>query len=399
MNFFFTKSVASPLHRIEQLLDKQPVNIRAVLKQLVLGIREEKVLSEIAEMIAAGEPLGAIALATKHYVEEKFVERQLERLGSLLIRSEGKITAAFADFVREMGKEDLIREVAKLILEGNIEAALGTIGGPVITMSKIIPEIFHDAGVHEAAELAIQMGPAVPTVSISFNPEDARAASVMADATLNFIREFTDKQREATRQALTAALTSGEGIQGAARAFRDSIGLTAYQENAVRNYRRLLQEGSAEALDRALRDRRFDGSVSRAAGGGKPLTPEQIDRMVAAYRRRYLAYRAETIARTETLRAVSQARELSLEQAMATAGIAPSQVTSVWNSIVDHRTRETHREMRGQERPLGQPFLAPTGDLLRYPGDPLAPPALVINCRCVLTRKFNFAAKSAQEAA
>ena len=34
---------------------------------------------------------------------------------------------------------------------------------------------------------------------------------------------------------------------------------------------------------------------------------------------------------------------------------------------------------------LEEPFTAPDGTLLRFPGDPNAPPELVVNCRCTVT--------------
>lgn len=55
----------------------------------------------------------------------------------------------------------------------------------------------------------------------------------------------------------------------------------------------------------------------------------------------------------------------------------------VHNSTPDARTRETHRAADGQTRTVGEPFTV-GGASLKYPGDPSAPPAEVIGCRCVV---------------
>lgn len=182
---------------------------------------------------------------------------------------------------------------------------------------------------------------------------------------------------------------TGATTQEAARAFRDSIGLAPTQNRWVQSYRRLLQQGSRAALDREARDRRFDSSVERAASGGRPLTEAQIERMVDRYRQRLLAMRAETIARTEGVKLTSQAREAALQHTIRRAAIPPSAVTSKWNAVMDHRTRDTHRGMNGQTRLPGIAFTSPSGARLRYPGDPLAPPEETINCRCHLTREID----------
>ena len=74
------------------------------------------------------------------------------------------------------------------------------------------------------------------------------------------------------------------------------------QQIAAINYRRLLENNSAEALRRQARDKRFDQSVRRAIENKTPLRAEQIDRMVARYADRLVKQRAATIARTEALR-------------------------------------------------------------------------------------------------
>lgn len=55
----------------------------------------------------------------------------------------------------------------------------------------------------------------------------------------------------------------------------------------------------------------------------------------------------------------------------------------IWLSRDDQRVRSAHRILDGQKQPLGEPFVV-AGVPIRFPGDPAAPVALTINCRCRL---------------
>jgi len=94
-------------------------------------------------------------------------------------------------------------------------------------------------------------------------------------------------------------------------------------------------------------------------------------------------FRAETIARTETVKAFNFSR---------IAGYAQSQVVSrkEWLSTRDNRTRGNdvndefdHLSPDGQVSNL-HGFFDISGEQLAYPGDPSASPGNIINCRCTV---------------
>lgn len=58
-------------------------------------------------------------------------------------------------------------------------------------------------------------------------------------------------------------------------------------------------------------------------------------------------------------------------------------VEGVWRTVGDTRVRASHRALNGRARTPGVSFL--TGEVLRWPHDPLAPLAEVAGCRCSLT--------------
>jgi HK97 family phage portal protein len=79
---------------------------------------------------------------------------------------------------------------------------------------------------------------------------------------------------------------------------------------------------------------------------------------------------------------VTQASEAAAAQHMVDAGLISSTlVRRTWRTRGDGRVRESHRRAEGQTVGLGSAFVV--GDaLLRFPGDPLAPPSETAGCRC-----------------
>jgi len=53
-----------------------------------------------------------------------------------------------------------------------------------------------------------------------------------------------------------------------------------------------------------------------------------------------------------------------------------------WRTMNDSSVREAHKEVEGQTIPLGGTFLV-QGENLHYPGEPVGPPEVWINCRCI----------------
>jgi Phage Mu protein F like protein len=230
------------------------------------------------------------------------------------------------------------------------------------------------------------------SIDLSFDPGNERAADLLRSSSLDFIDDFTRKQRRTVSRALSRSMSEGEGYDDAARSIRDAIGLTDNQSDAVDNYRNLLQGSSASALDRELRDRRFDGTVSRAVDTGSILDDSQIDRMVDSYTNNMIAYRANTIARTEGQRALAVGRREAWMQLSDQMDMDDDNITRTWNTVMDGRERDTHAGMNGQQViGLDEPFMSPSGAMLLHPMDPDAPPEEVINCRCVETYDVDFA--------
>lgn len=314
----------------------------------------------------------------------------LIRLTTLLDRAEPRVRRRFLDLIDAADDLDSLESVAVALERGDVAGALRITEDIGPGLSTALESAYSAAGISSAEVLRSQ----VPTL-LEFNSLNARAQASLTSNRLRLIREFNRGQREATQEFLDDALRRGLAPIEQARELKRSIGLTRRQARSVTNFRRLLEEGSSEALTRQLRDRRFDGSIRGAIRGDRALTRVQIDRMTERYRERMVQFRARTIARTESLRAIHEGDEELWNQAVEAGVVNAEDIKNVWHTARDERVRSSHRAMNGQVRGLGEPFTSGRGNQLRFPGDPLAPAADTINCRCVVAREVKRQARAA----
>jgi len=129
---------------------------------------------------------------------------------------------------------------------------------------------------------------------------------------------------------------------------------------------------------------------------GKSVGQADIDRIAGRYSDRLLALRGETIARTETLKALNAGRQEALDQLIENPNndVQAQDVTRAWDATSDARTRETHASADGQVAVQGEAFLV-GGHLMMYPGDTSlgAPAGETVNCRCYMEPRINFFAR------
>lgn len=327
-------------------------------------------------------------------------EDDLTAIRDFVKRIENSFLRAFLAYLDKMASDDLVAEIARLILaerQGDIPVYLdqfavsfqGTVFDAVIAAARFETDMIAP----DLAKVVQQAFPnGGPVVGISFNPGNPRAAEIVNQQASRLVREINESTRAVVTEALIEGQNEGFGARKTAQRIKDNLGLTERQLNAVKNYEKLLREGSAEALNRDLRDKRFDGSVRNAKD--KPLTEDQIQKMVAAYKKKYIAYRAQVIARTEAAEAVSNGRTEALRQQLDNVGLGGDAVERTWVATKDKRTRTSHKHggLDGQKvRGLDTAFVSPlTGARLRAPGDRSlgAPASEVVQCRCVTLNRI-----------
>ena len=310
--------------------------------------------------------------------------------------------AVFAALERSQASAGEIEDVVTLLDQGRYEEAveIASQAGSLRIYDAVVAA-YISVGLQTAAFLEEETnakiesartleGEVITPITFGFDQAQPRAVDHMRQEKLRLIREFTDASRDATRRALTDGIERGLNPVAQARNFRDAIGLTEYQERTVINFRRALDNAvnvPSDALGRDLRDRRFDPSIRRAATTGQPLSAEHKERMVARYRERLLRYRAETIARTEALRATHTALHEAYQQFGESGSVAVEELQRTWISTRDNRVRRDHAAASGQKRGLHELFLVGGWPML-HPGDPNAPASQTINCRCAVTTRM-----------
>jgi len=316
----------------------------------------------------------------------------------LLDLVKAKIEDAFSNAVARRVAMSKLSEIVDAVAAGDVDAVLRIAGLSAPDATELVEAAragFIASGVAESA-----------TIGVVFDVSNARAQMWLANESSTLVTLITSGQREAVRQVLESGMARGANPRNTAlnivgrvgadgRRSGGIVGLTANMTNYVEAARRELLSGDSRYFARTLRDKRFD-VIAR-----KPMTQTQVDAIVGRYAARLLKWRGDTIARTESLRAIAAARGVSWEQAIQEGVVERGDITRVWSATMDKRTRDSHEEMDGQQRAYGAPFESPSGALLMFPGDSSleAAPEETINCRCMEVYRVDHAARARREMA
>jgi SPP1 gp7 family putative phage head morphogenesis protein len=191
------------------------------------------------------------------------------------------------------------------------------------------------------------------TIRYSFDGARPEAAAWAAKEAGLLIREITEEQRALIRGFLSRSQMGEMDVRQVARQLRDVVGLTSQQAVWVENHRNT--RISELMTDKGMTfDQAFEAS----------------DASTARYQARVHKMRAETIARTETLRAARQGQKQSYSQARA-EGFMRFTVLE-WSTAEDDRVCEICGPLNGLQIPMDGQF----------PGVDDWTDGAHINCRC-----------------
>jgi hypothetical protein len=321
-------------------------------------------------------------------VAEDWIEDPASRINDVLDREEVRIARLFRAAIINLKDDIDLDEIAALLEAGRLEDAIDLLKHAAEELGSASNLSFVTSGQSTAQFLTN-----AAVGRIVFDQVNTLAVAAMQANRLELIREFTNEQRSATSFALINAVEAGTNPRAAARTFRDSIGLTENGWKAIQTYRTSLERVgrdenmSTAALTHAVRDRRSDSVIRRAIRTNKPLDPDWIEKRVQFKINKAIANRAETIGRTEALRAVHQGNEEAYRQAIESGTINEEDLIRSWVTRLDGRERETHELLNGQKRNWGKPWTTRNGTL-RYPGDPRAPAKETVCCRCAIATRI-----------
>ena len=306
-----------------------------------------------------------------------------KRIEELLSRAGPRIRTRFRQVMARVRDRWTVARLESALAAGTIAEVLDDVEAAAKALADKTAEVDNAVAIETAAYLADKLG-----TMVSYDTSNDRAVRALRADRLRLVSGLMDDHRAILVDVISDGIARGTNPREQARGIRDSLGLTSQQAKWVRSYSTALRTLDAKALDMALRDGRRDPTVERAIEQGKPLSDEQIDSMTARYADRAIAYRAEVVARTESLRAVHQGSHLAFEHAIDEGTLDAERIVQRWHAGDPPRTRAWHASMDGVEVAWGQAFTSGLGNALRFPGDPLAPAKETAQCRCAVSRRI-----------
>lgn len=307
--------------------------------------------------------------------ERLFWDRAHRRAAALSPELRNALLRAF-QLIRESIPE---AELARIIASGNVEAVLRVALNEAVTdiafrqVRERIRRGVETNVVYFAKDLP-KGGKVNGTIGVGFDILNPKTIEGIRALDTKVVQTLALETRDVVKAVVENGLRDGVNPRAIARDLRAVIGLSPTQSASVDNFRRMLEEGDREALRRSLRDRRFDRTLDRALGAnGDGLAAGAIDTQVDAYRRRMLAFNAETNARTASIDAMKLGQRLTWQDAAAKGIVKLELLEKTWRGVKDDRERPEHLAMEGQTVGFDEPFS--NGQTI--PGE------TEYNCRCI----------------
>lgn len=337
--------------------------------------------------------------------------RDLSEIEALAAKLEPGLAKAILDALTQQGKAVPLDALVAALESGDVSKVVALLDSPAVTaafqaIAAPLQGAVYAGGALGAGAIATQ----ITGAAFVFDQLNPRLITWLQTYNLGLIREISQQTKEGIREYLVAGMTAGRNPKDVAREVKTVIGLTDRQARAVYNFRRELETfhtrktgggynlgaqidrvNGTQVLrpdedglpkdgitERRLRDFRFDGQLKQSMTTGKPLSQAQIDKMVAAYQRKYLAYRSRTIARTEAIRTTNMGVQDAWRQAIDSGKVPEALVRKRWLVTKDERLCKVCGPIPGMNPQrglsIGQPFATPKGPVTIPPAHP--------NCRC-----------------
>lgn len=262
-----------------------------------------------------------------------------------------RVRRAFLTALEEIKGETKLVDIAAALQTGRVEVVVKILGlDQLETRLKTLTEELR--GTYEEAA----KGPGIaslPTIAAAYRFDLMNPHSVNFLQNYNFrlVKDISNNTREALRTILVESFKHGVPPAAAARRIRDVIGLTPKMARAVVNYERSFDETDMDI--------------------------PTVSRLVESYITRLTRARANTISRTETIRAAGAGREGAWQDAAEKGFIKKREVRREWLVTDDDRLCPICEAIPGlNEGGVGidQPFQTDVGPKMQEPAHP--------NCRC-----------------
>lgn len=317
-------------------------------------------------------------------------EKDVQRLLAIVERALGAQWLDLGDYLRALPANQL-DEIERRLLAYDYTGVIAQIDDAARVFATAEHEAFTQAGQTAADWLDKQ--PSLKDTLVRYDVANDRAVVAARRNELERVSGLTQEARLTAQRVIIDGQRAGLNPRDIARDLRDTMTLTPTQAQHVTNYRRALETGDySNALGRELSSGHSDRAIRTAQRDGSALTPQQIDTAVNRYRDNYVAYRAETVARTESARNVHAGIAEAYQQAIDRGQVSADQLVKEW--IPGPRTKDARpmhhaHELLAQRPTVTEPFKLSDGTSMMWPGDPMAGPEQVANCRCTYATTLN----------
>lgn len=316
--------------------------------------------------------------------------QDLQAIEELLNQSEQEISKDFFKRIKNLKSEESVGIIRNYLEVGRVDLAIEYLERQEDSFYSTFLSVYFAGATAEIGfnaanllQLARKYGEYNTSLAeIVFNPVTSLTANRIQEFWENTVSFLRSKTRESATYIISQGRENGLNNEQIIERLNKYSGLTLKQIQAIENYEKLLREGSKEALTRVLRDENFDHLL----GSNKPLSEKQIDKMVDAYRKNMIVFRAENLARNQSQMIVNNARQEAVKQILNKLNLPDNSIIKEWRSVRDKRVRYTHNHSTGMDgqkvRGIDGLFISPSGARLKHPHDGNAPISETAGCRC-----------------
>lgn len=333
-------------------------------------------------------------------------------LEQIILLSIPEVQKIFLKVMQDIADSAAINEMIAAIESNDPERLFKATGFSSAALNPIldtIEKIYLDGAETTASTFPKRIRTPTGMLMFRFDMRNPRVEEDLRQTSSALITRLTDEARDNVREILQQGMIAGKNPRRTAldivgridpvtkKRMGGVIGLTNNQTRWVENTDRYLRSLDPKYLNLKLRDKRFDSIVKKAITSGKELSDTDVERIVTAFKNRALRFRAETIARTETIQSLNRGEYMAAMEVIREGGLSNEAIRKYWDDIGDGRTRHSHRVMgekysKDKGIPVDQPFEFPNGMKMMYPGDSSlgATVGEIANCRCALRMKVDF---------
>ncbi len=333
-------------------------------------------------------------------------------LDQLLALKIPEVQRIFLEVMQGIVDQALLKEMIEAIEANDAEKLFRASGfspaalGPIMDA---IEQIYKDSAQTTVAGWPRTIQTPTGRVVFNFDMRNPRVEEDLRRESSALITRLTNEARENVRMILEEGVLKGKNPRQTAlnivgkidpvtqKRVGGVIGLTNNQTRWVSNIIRYLEELDNNYFTLKLRDKRFDKLVRNAIDSGQKISSSDIDRIVTRYKNNALKYRAETIARTESVQSLNRGEYMANKQVVDEGLLPSSAVKKEWDDTGDGRVRLSHRALaskygKGNGIGIDEPFVTPSGARLMFPGDTTLGASAddVVNCRCRTRYRANF---------